>query len=201
MKNFITSLKTKAAKNISELKIDNFKKINKLLEGHEHVEVLSDAEVLNVQNNVTATSFEVPLKGAEIAPQSNLNAFFGKGREGKNGLVKPRHWYETELIVSSKVTRRSGYPQARTDSAVFDVITDDGFKFTCKVSGDYSKNFRSENDLKILGKWIKGRLENAGALSVGQPVTEETFRKYGRNSFTLTKTREPNLWFLDFGVK
>lgn len=71
-------------------------------------------------------------------------------------------------------------------------------KFKCKVSGDYSKNFRSENDLKILGKWLKGRLENAGALAVGEKVTQETLRRYGRNTFTLTKTKIPNLWYLDF---
>ena len=83
---------------------------------------------------------------------------------------------------------------------MFDVITDDGWSFTCKVSGDYSKNFRSEKDLKILGKWLKGRLENFGVLKAGEPVTSETLEKYGRNTFTLTKTTEENIWFLDFGV-
>lgn len=198
MQQFIMDLKAKATTNISELEIDSFKKVNKLLEDHEHVGTLSEAEVLDIQPRLTPISFEIPLKDE---PKSNLNAFFGKGRVGKNGLIKPRHWYEAELIVSSKITRLPGYPEEQTESAVFDVITDDGYRFKCKVSGTNSKNFRSENDLKILGKWIKGRLENAGALSVGQPVTEDTFRRYGRNSFTLTKTKEPNLWFLDFGVK
>lgn len=69
-----------------------------------------------------------------------------------------------------------------------------------KVSGDCSKNFRSEGDLKILGKWLKGRLENAGVLSVGDPVTAETLKRYGRSTFTLTKTTRPGIWFLDFGV-
>lgn len=201
MKQFISDLKSKASTNINDLIIDSFKKVNKLLDEHEHVEAISDAELLDIKNNLTNTTFEVPLKGAETAPQSNLNVFFGKGREGKNGLIKPRHWYETELIVTKNVTSQHGYPKAQTDSAVFDVVTDDGFRFTCKVSGDYSKNFRSENDLKILGKWIKGRLENAGVLAVGQPVTADTFQKYGRSTFTLIKTKEPNLWFLDFGVR
>ena len=71
----------------------------------------------------------------------------------------------------------------------------------CKVSGDYSKNFRSEGDLKILGKWLKGRLENAGVLQVGDPVTADTLRNYGRRAFTLSKTRLPGIWYLDFGVK
>lgn len=198
MQQFIMDLKEKATKNISELEISSFKKVNKLLEDHEHVETISEAEILDIQTHLTPTVFEIPLKDE---PKSNLNAFFGKGREGKNGLIKPRHWYEAELIVSTRITRLPGYPQEQTENSVFDVITDDGYKFKCKVSGNNSKNLRSENDLKILGKWIKGRLENAGALTVGQPVTQETFRKYGRSTFTLTKTKEPNLWFLDFGVK
>jgi len=144
--------------------------------------------------------FSIPLKGSDIAPKSNLNVYFGKGREGKNGVIKPRPWYEVELIVPKKIATKEHYPQSETAEASFDVITDDGWKFKCKVSGDFNKNFRSEGDLTILGKWIKGRLENAGALSVGEPITDDTFVKYGRDYFTFTKTDEPNLWYLDFGV-
>ena len=196
---FITQLKESSTTNISDLRISNFRKVNKLLEDHEHVDTLSLDEVLDIQTHLTALTFNIPLK---VEPKSSLNVFFGKGREQKRtGLIKPRHWYEAELIVSTLTTRMSGYPQANTESAIFDVITDDGYKFKCKVSGNNSKNLRSENDLKILGKWIKGRLENAGALAVGQPVTEETFSYYGRNTITLTKTDKPYLWFLDFGVR
>ncbi len=91
-----------------------------------------------------------------------LMLFFGKGREAKNGLVKPRHWYEVELIVPKNITEQNGYPKAKTDDAIFDVITDDGWSFKCKVSGDYSKNFRSEGDLKILGKWLKRTIRECG---------------------------------------
>ena len=96
--------------------------------------------------------------------------------------------------------RKSSETKEKTDDAIFDVITDDGWSFKCKVSGDYSKNFRSEGDLKILGKWLKGRLENAGVLKVGDPVTKETLELYGRDTFTLTKTIRPGIWYLDFGV-
>ena len=129
------------------------------------------------------------------------SAFFGKGRESRNGIVKPRHWYEVELIVPKSVAGQPGYPRSKTPEAEFDVITDDGWKFKCKVSGDYSKNFRSEGDLTILGKWLKGRLENDGVLKVGFPVTAQTLRNYGRSSFSLIKTSLPNIWYLDFGVK
>lgn len=200
MQQFIYELNRTSTENISVLDIQQFKKANPLLESHEHVEKVDNATLAQCLSNKTDISFNIPIKGAEVSPQSNLNVFFGRGRVGKNGLVKPRHWYEVELIVPKYITSQTHYPQSQTDEAVFDVITDDGWKFKCKVSGDYSKNFRSENDLKILGKWLKGRLENTGALSVGEPVTNETFRRYGRDTFTFTKTTIPNLWYLDFGV-
>ena len=201
MKDFITQLDVKASKSIAELEIIEFNDENPLLEGHELVKRVTTYRAALAMNNRTDTSFEIPIKPYEVSPQSNLNVFFGKGRESKNGLVKPRHWYEVELIVPKDVTTKPGYPQSKTEDAVFEVITDDCWSFKCKVSGDYSKNFRSEGDLKILGKWLKGRLENAGVLRVGEPVRQATLDAYGRNSFTLTKTTEKNVWYLDFGVR
>lgn len=201
MNEFISQLVQTSTKNIAELEIDTFNDENALLDGHEFVEKVSPQKLAAAMCAKTDVTFEIPIKPYEISPQSNLNVFFGKGRESKNGLVKPRHWYEVELIVPKGVTSQSGYPQSQTDNAVFTVITDDGWSFKCKVSGDYSKNFRSEGDLKILGKWLKGRLENAGVLTIGSPVTANTLNCYGRNSFTLTQTTMPGVWFLDFGVK
>jgi hypothetical protein len=201
MSDFICQLMKTSTKNIADLEIDTFNEENALLDGHEFVEKVSPQYLANAMCAKTDISFKIPIKPYEVSPQSNLNVFFGKGRESKNGLVKPRHWYEVELIVPKNVTSQPGYPQSQTDNAVFTVITDDGWSFKCKVSGDYSKNFRSEGDLKILGKWLKGRLENAGVLAVGDPVTEDTLKRYGRNSFELTKTTMPGIWFLDFGVK
>lgn len=201
MSDFICQLMKTSTKNIADLEIDTFNEENALLDGHEFVEKVSPQNLANAMCAKTDISFEIPIKPYEASPHSNLNVFFGKGRKSKNGLVKPRHWYEVELIVPKNVTSQSEYPQSQTDNAVFTVITDDGWSFKCKVSGDYSKNFRSEGDLKILGKWLKGRLENAGVLTVGDPVTANTLKRYGRNSFKLTKTTMPGIWFLDFGVK
>ena len=197
---FIGELVRTSTDNISDLKIDAFREVNPLLEGHEYVKKLEPRDVTEIMLQRTEISFDIPIKPYEVSPQSNLNAFFGKGREAKNGLIKPRHWYEVELIVPNNITGQNGYPKAKTDAAIFDVVTDDGWSFKCKVSGDYSKNFRSEGDLKILGKWLKGRLENAGVLRVGDPVRKETLEKYGRDTFTLTKTSVPGVWYLDFGV-
>lgn len=200
MYSFIEKLNQTAVQEIKAVEISDFKKENPLLEEHENVTRISRSEMSTVHKELTEIAFEIPLKTYEEAPASNLNAYFGKGREGKNGLVKPRHWYEVELIVPKQIATKPDYPISRTEEAEFEVITDDGWRFGCKISGDYNKNFRSRNDLKILGKWLKGRMENAGVLKVGDPVTEDTFRRYGRNTFTLTKTIHSNLWFLDFKV-
>lgn len=197
LQQFIRKLNVNATKPIDQCTITEFRKTNPVLDDQEGVKKATDAERLEVKTSLTDISFEIPIK---TEPKSNLNAYFGKGRVGANGLIIPRHWYESELIVSSTITNQPGYPQAKTESAVFDVLTDDGYKFKCKVSGDYSKNFRSEGDLKILGRWLKGRMENKGALIPGEMVTEEVLSRYGRKSFTLTKTTIPGLWYLSFEV-
>lgn len=198
---FISDLTQKSSDVISEIEITEFKKANPLLENHEHVRKISEPDVEAYKRHATDISFEIPLKGYEVASKSNLNVFFGKGRISPNGLVMPRHWYEVELIVPVEIATLPGYPVSKSEEAVFDVITDDGWEFACKISGQNNKNFRSEDDLKILGKWIKGRLENAGVLRVGDPVRQETLEKYGRTSFTLTKLDQPNKWYIDFGVR
>ena len=200
MKSFIDRLVRDATDNIAELDIHEFNSSNTLLEEHERVQHVTAQRLAECISSLTTTSFEIPIKGAEVSPRSNLNVFFGRGRVGRNGIVISRHWYEVEIIVPSTVSTQAGYPRSNTPEDVFQVITDDGWTFKCKVSGDYNKNFRSEGDLKILGKWLKGRLEAAEVLDVGNPVTNETLAMYGRNTITFTKTTIPNTWYLDFGV-
>lgn len=199
---FISTLSEKACTPFNQWEVKKFiESQNVQLEGHEGVEKISREELAQIFSELTKVSFNIPIK-ADDAPQSNLNAFFGKGRENKKGFVKPRHWYEVELIVPSSITSDKNYPKAGhpDNESIITVYTDDGWKFRCKISGDYSKNFRSADDLKILGRWIKGRLENAGALKVGQPVTNEVLRNYGRDNFELIGTSNPLVWLLKFGV-
>ena len=198
MAQFISQLNQNATKVIDECNINDFAKTNPVLGGQEGVEIAKDSERLGAVGSLTDISFTIPIS---TEAHSSLNAYFGKGRIGTNGLVIPRHWYEAELIVHKNITSKPGYPQVGTESEFFDVITDDGYKFKCKVQGTNSKNLRSVGDLKILGRWLKGRMESAGALTTGEPVTDQVLQNYGRSSITLTKTTIPHLWYLDFEVK
>lgn len=197
MKSFADSLNKNASILINEYDTDSFRdKDVSALTGQEGVEHLETNEA--VRTNLTGLSFEIPIS---TEPKSSLNIYFGEGRRQLSGVIIPRHWYEAELIVPKNITQQEGYPQAKTESAVFDVITDDGYRFLCKVSGTNSKNLRSEGDLKILGRWLKGRMEEAGVLKAGEPVTDEVLSDYGRNTVTLRQTSVPNVWYIDFSVK
>ncbi|WP_386692819.1 MULTISPECIES: restriction endonuclease PLD domain-containing protein [unclassified Lonepinella] len=172
----------------------NFKEHNSHLENCLGVSKVSSTDINTLFMQASEYKFHIQ---AKTEKGSNLNVFFGKGREDKRGFVKPRPWYEVEIIVSKDVTTQKGYPSYKS----FTVITDDGWEFKCKTSGDYAKNFRSENDLKTLGKWIKGRLESANCLKTGEMITEETLQKYGNNSFEFRSTTNPDIWLLSFKGK
>jgi hypothetical protein len=175
---------------------------NTLLSSRSDVAEISESGLENILAHLTKNSFEIPLKDA---PKSNLNAYFGEGRINQQGFVKPRHWYEVEIIVDLSVQRSSKNYPANTD---FIAYTDDGYKFTMRTSGDYGKNLRSKDDLTILGRWLKGRMENSSSLRSGELITMESFKKYGRDSITFTQTNltesmdgsktKLDVWYLDF---
>ncbi len=194
---FFDILKNKNSSDLNSFNEQDLKflKNKSLFENYLSVENIGEEEIAEIQLHKTGTYFDIPLKAEE---KSNLNCFFGKGRTNfSNGSTLPRPWYEVELIVPKGITIQKDYP---IRDRVFNVVTDDGYKFKCKTSGDFSKNFRSADDLQILGRWIKGRMENEGVLKIGEKVTENTLRKYRRDSIRLTKTDIQDLWYLDFGV-
>ena len=197
---FVSEL-TSAAYSLCDIQDEiQIKKSSNLMEGLTGVAFVGLDEIEKVSNIlVTEQTITIPLKPNEQAANSNLNTFFGKGRENKKTKIeKRRPWYEVELIVSKDITATEHYPKSSKTRQNFTVITDDGFEFECKTSGDYSKNFRSASDLKILGRWIKGRLENEGILKPGMRLTKSMLDSYGRTSISLTPIRDSNKWFLDF---
>lgn len=159
-----------------------------------NVEEVSPIEVATANLWEDALRFEIPINAA---PRSNLNPSFGKGRvQKKTQAEKKRDWFEVELVVPVKIRELDGYPW----NAEFWVITDDGLRFKCKTSGTRSKNFSSAGSLKTLGHWIKGRMIDAGVISLGEMVTGESISKYGRDSLTLIKKQNSDDWLLDFSV-
>lgn len=177
----------------SELSQPQFTPELPLLDGHFGVRKLPDGTFNSYSMKTTGRRFSIPLK---TEAKSNLNAYFGKGRENKKrGFIIPRPWYEVELIVPKSITSLDGYP--RNDS--FNVITKENYSFECETNGDYAKNFRSSKDLKILGKYIKGNMESSRALEIGNPVDDKVLSDFGYNSIVLSETTAPKTWLLDFG--
>lgn len=127
--------------------------------------------------------FIYPLDRVAEKEKSSLNVYFGKGRLNTNtGHVKPRPWYEIELIANVKLSSNPLYPKGD-----FDAYTDDGYIIPMRTQGDYYKNIRSKKSLQIFGMWLKGKLQKAGALTPLTPVTNDTLIDYGNDTLTFAK--------------
>lgn len=190
---------SKLGKHLEEAKRpDHFRDHNINLAQCLGVQKVSPEHLVSYFEKTSQYKFEIP---AKTESKSNLNVFFGDPRVGRK--VLPRPWYEVELIIPATIVRQEGYPTNRK----IQVITDDGWLFPCyskpKNKGEKlsTENFRSENDLKTLGKWIKGRLESANCLKTGEKINEETLRKYGNDHFEFRSTDNPDIWLLSFKGK
>jgi len=192
---FLLDLQNKYCRNIYDIERNEIRIIqpDNLFEDYLDVEKVLETEKINVINSLTPVSFDIEIKPEE---KSHLNCYHGKGRETPNGLIRQRPWYESNVMVSKDITSLPDYPR----NVEFIVITDDGYKFKCVTNGTAAKNLRSVGDLQILGRWLKGRMENRNVLRIGEKVTVDTFLKYRRNTIKLTKTTIPNTWYMDFGV-
>jgi len=137
--------------------------------------------------------FKYSLRRIAASEKSGLNAYFGKGRlSRKTGFIKPRPWYEVELIAPSSVNQGRYYPKGE-----FVAYTDDGFVIPMQTSGDNFKNIRSKHKLEILGEWIKGKLQSYDALEPLEPVTAETLDKFGSDTIEFYKLKEKE-YFMRF---
>lgn len=166
--------------------------VNTALVDQEFVSKVTPEEVEAYTNCCTETSFEIPLKvpADENDPKmrgSNINVCYASGRK--------RVWWESEIVVSKTIRDIPGYPEYQQP---FMAVTDDGWKFQVWTCGQGNKNLYSKDDLKIMGRWIKGCLVAAGLVKpVNQVetdydgvgvITMKTLEKYGRDHITLTKT-------------
>lgn len=175
---------------------------NHLMESRFDVAMIDPVTKENIWHSRTRDVFEIPIK---TTGKSNLNVFFGEGRKNTQGFSKPRHWYEVEIIVGQDTQRSAmNYPVNKE----FIAYSDDGYRFVLKTSGDNGKNLRSRDDLTLLGRWIKGRLEDSGSLVSGQLVDDSVLENYGRHSIFLTRTtkietdelsgKNLDVWAIDF---
>lgn len=180
---YINQITLALGKDFNSISVDKFKEPEiELLEGYSYVKKLTKEQLQKEERAGLGVYIDIPLK---TEAKSNLNTYFGKGKI--KGKYSPRGWYEVEIIIGKNLPGRDLIPDK--DHGSFDVITTDGYEFSCSRQGDYSKNFRSDYDLKILGRWIKGQMENSGALEIGTPVTEETLNKFGKTHLRLEPTK------------
>lgn len=187
------------------------REINNALIGQEFVSKITTDEVNAYQNKTIDVKFEIPLKVPENLADnnmrgSNINVCYAKGRK--------RVWWETEIVVSKQIRDLPDYPEYQKP---FMAVTDDGWKFLVWTCGDNNKNLYSKDDLKIMGRWIKGRLVAAGLVEAVNSVetdvdgkgviTGEMLKRYGRDTITLTKTElttvledgnDVQVWLLSF---
>jgi len=160
------------------------------------VSKISSSEMLAVLAALSGKDFFHKLKTHK---KSNLNVFHGKGRlnrrPDKSTYINPRAWYEIEIILSQSEREDPNAPP----SGDFTVVTDDGWQFDLRRQGDYGKNIRSLSDLRALGKWLKGRLEDSGALKPSELVTDSTLGEYGRDNIRFTPIQDGSgRWYIDF---
>jgi hypothetical protein len=156
---------------------------------------VTEADLASVKSTLSGNIFRHKLK---TTAKSNLNVYHGTGRKNlrpdKTPYFRPRPWYEVEIILSKSERADTNAPPSSRD---FTVVTDDGWTFEMRRQGDFKKNLRSLGELRILGKWIKGRMETAGALTIGDVASATTLTNYGRDDITLTPIKDGR-WFLDF---
>jgi hypothetical protein len=175
------------------------------LDNCDGVDVVPQVDFRDIREKLSRSRicYEMPLRAGSDVQKSNLNVFFSGPRQNSSRTFGiPRPWYEIEIQPKREWFRSSPeFPGPQED---FVVVTDDGHTFKVVSSLDRTwngqKNFRSKDDLQILGRWLKGRLEAAGVLTPGNPIVESTLAEYGRSTIGFTKIPNDDRWFMDFSV-
>ena len=196
---------------------------NVSLTGIDTVDELPKKDIDLYRNHKTDLTFTLPLKvpayeerfmdDTKHYTQSNINVCYSLDTRNPK-KPKSRDWYEFQITVSSKIYKLPGYPQKNVP---FYIVTDDGFMFKAHTTSQNNKQLSAVGSEHILGRWLKGRLENAGLVKhvldtqadkdrIGM-VTKEVLAAYGCDSLTFTKTdkkvadengNELDVWIVEF---
>ena len=177
---------------------------NVSLTGIDSVDELPKTDVNIYMRHKTDLTFTLPLKvpayeerfmdDTKHYTQSNINVCYSLDTRNPK-KPKSRDWYEFQITVSSKIYKLPGYPEKNVP---FYILNDDGLMFKAHTTSQNNKQLSAVGSEHILGRWLKGRLENAGLVKhvldtqadkdrVGM-VTKEVLAAYGCNSLTFTKT-------------
>ena len=146
-------------------------------------------------------TFKVTLN-VDKQPASSLNLFFDKGRKNKNGIYETRPWYEIEIGASVSDIKNPHYPISipnakkqggKSRNGEFIAYLKKGsdyFKVKMVVFADNGKNIASHKDSggrETFGQYIKGQLEDAKVLRVGERITSDTLSRYGKDYIEFIK--------------
>ena len=149
-------------------------------------------------------------------PKSGLNLYFGRGRLDKaTRKYAPRPWLEIELASNANEYNSQHYPKsvakpdrsATSKARIGDFVAylkdgDKVYKMDMKVHSDNGKNISSANSSGgrgTLGKYIKGKLQDAGVLADSEIVTSQTLSDYGRDTVTFKKINN-STYIIDFST-
>ncbi len=155
----------------SEIRIKQGKSANRLLGTKKSQRKISKEKIIAIP---------IVKKGL-VYTKSGLNKFNAKGR--------PRDWYETEIIALKAQLEHPDYPKGN-----FTAVTDNGEELKMHSSGVNNKNISTRrvpdqpgSGEQDFGKWIKGKLIQAGVLLEGDLITTTTLEAYGTEVLKLSK--------------
>lgn len=128
-------------------------------------------------------------------PNSSLNLFFDKGRKNQHGKYSPRPWYEVEVTSTALERLHGDYPIGEFDAFVSE--GDEFYLIPMVATSQHNKAIFSRGNRRVLGEWIKGKLQKLGHLTHGERITSDTLSDYGNNKLILKKFAEKK-YFMEF---
>lgn len=147
---------------------------------------ISEAEKLQYfqrqETNSIVLPIEAPLSAEKFEDdgdhhtRSGINVCYKPRKNKQNNTSKERSWYEVQIPVPTEAKRSGIFPLKDP----FIVVTEDGYKFEVCTTSQRNKQIsaysnETSND-KVFGRWIKGRLAQAGYVKMVAHVDEDIHR-------------------------